>query len=472
MKTKTIIGLEIHVELSTDTKMFCSCKNEFGAVPNTNVCPICLGHPGTLPRMNKRAVEYAIMAGLAFNCKIRNEQKVDRKKYFYPDLVKGYQLTQFDKPYAYEGYLELSSGKHINIREIHMEEDTGKSNHNEDDTVLMDYNRAGVPLIEIVTDPDISSPEEAREFVETLASTLKFLDVSDCIMAEGSMRVDVNVNIKDEDSGLRTEIAEIKNINSIKAIENALSYEVKRQTELLEKSEVGVKETRRWDDIELKTIHMRNKEVGNDYRFSADGDIPDIYLSDEFIENIKENLPELPSKKQARYMKDFNLSEYDANLLSHDRNLASLFEETEKFVNDPNTTANWILTELSRRLNEAEQTAEEMNLSVENFAKLINLAKNNKINNNVAKKLLREIYTSNEDPEKLAEERNLLQISDSSFLEDVVKEVLDENPQSIEDIKNGKDRAFGFLVGQAMKKTKGKGNPQEINKLLKEKIGE
>ena len=472
MKTKTIIGLEIHVELSTDTKMFCSCKNEFGAVPNTNVCPICLGHPGTLPLMNKRAVEYAVMAGLAFNCRIRNEQKVDRKKYFYPDLVKGYQLTQFEKPYAYEGYLELASGKHINIREIHMEEDTGKSNHNDDDTVLMDYNRAGVPLIEIVTDPDINSPEEAREFVETLAATLKFLDVSDCIMAEGSMRVDVNVNIKDEESGLRTEIAEIKNINSIRAIENALTYEVERQTELLKNNETGTKETRRWDDIELKTIHMRNKEVGNDYRFSADGDIPDIYLSDEFIEEIRENLPELPSKKQERYIKEYKLSEYDANLLSHDRNLSELFEKTNKIVEDSNTTANWILTELSRRLNEAEETADQMNLSVENFAKLINLAKENKVNNNVAKKLLREIYTNNEDPEKLAEERNLLQISDSSFLEDIVNEVLEENPQSIEDIKNGKDRAFGFLVGQAMKKTKGKGNPQEINKLLKEKIGE
>ncbi|WP_296128391.1 Asp-tRNA(Asn)/Glu-tRNA(Gln) amidotransferase subunit GatB [uncultured Anaerococcus sp.] len=472
MKTKTIIGLEIHVELSTETKMFCSCKNEFGAIPNTNVCPICLGHPGTLPAMNERAVELAVMAGLAFNCKIRNDQKVDRKKYFYPDLVKGYQLTQFDKPYAYEGYLELASGKHINIREIHMEEDTGKSNHNDDDTVLMDYNRAGVPLIEIVTDPDISSPEEAREFVETLASTLKFLKVSDCIMAEGSMRVDVNVNLKDEDTGLRTEIAEIKNINSIKAIENALEFEVKRQRDLLENNQTGDKETRRWDDIKLETIHMRNKEVGNDYRFSADGDIPDIYLSDEYISDVAKNLPELPKDKEKRYIAEYGLSAYDANLLSHDRNLAKLFEETNILVKDANTSANWILTELSRRLNEAEETADQMKLSVENFAKLINLAKDNKINNNVAKKLLREIYLSNEDPEVLAQERNLLQISDSSYLEEIVDEVLSENPESIEDIKNGKDRAFGFLVGQAMKKTKGKGNPQEINKLLKEKIGE
>ena len=353
-----------------------------------------------------------------------------------------------------------------------MEEDTGKSNHNDDDTVLMDYNRAGVPLIEIVTDPDISSPEEAREFVETLASTLKFLKVSDCIMAEGSMRVDVNVNLKDEDTGLRTEIAEIKNINSIKAIENALEFEVKRQRDLLENNQTGDKETRRWDDIKLETIHMRNKEVGNDYRFSADGDIPDIYLSDEYINDVAKNLPELPKDKEKRYIAEYGLSAYDANLLSHDRNLAKLFEETNILVKDANTSANWILTELSRRLNEAEETADQMKLSVENFAKLINLAKDNKINNNVAKKLLREIYLSNEDPEVLAQERNLLQISDSSYLEEIVDEVLSENPESIEDIKNGKDRAFGFLVGQAMKKTKGKGNPQEINKLLKEKIGE
>lgn len=472
MKTKTIIGLEIHVELATETKMFCSCKNEFGQVPNTNVCPICLGHPGTLPQMNEKAVEFAVMAGLAFNCDIRHDQKMDRKKYFYPDLVKGYQITQFDKPYATNGYLTLESGKKIRIAEIHMEEDTGKSNHDENNATLMDYNRAGVPLIEIVSEPDMSSPDEAREYVETLASTLRFLGVSDCIMAQGSMRVDVNINIENLENGQRTAIAEIKNINSIKAIENALAFEEKRQIVLLEDGEVGVKETRRWDDELAETIHMRNKEVGNDYRFSAEGDIPLIELTDDFIEHVKESLPELPGQKEERYIKDLSLSKYDANLLANDRELADLFENTNAIVNDPNTCANWILSELSRRLNEFEQSPSEMKLSVENFSKLILLAKENKVNNNVAKKLLREIYESNEDPEKLAEERNLLQISDSSFLEEVVDEVLSENPESIEDIRGGKDRAFGFLVGQAMKKTKGKGNPQEINKLLREKIGE
>lgn len=472
MTTKTIIGLEIHVELATNTKMFCSCKNEFGAVPNTHVCPVCLGHPGALPVVNKKAVELAITAGLAFNCDIAKDQKMDRKKYFYPDLTKGYQITQFDKPFATNGYIELKNGKKIGLIEIHMEEDTGKSNHDEENRALMDYNRAGVPLIEIVTKPDINSPDEAREFVETLASTLKFLEISDCIMAQGSMRVDVNINMVDEETGKKTAISEIKNMNSIKSIENALAFEEERHRELLANGESGIKETRRWDDEKLQTIHMRDKLLGNDYRFSVDGDIPEIKLEDSFIDNLKNNLPELPSKKEKRYTEEYSLSDYDANLLANDRNLANLFEETNEIVKDPKIVANWILTELSRRLNESAISADQMNLSIENFAKLINLAKANKVNNNVAKKLLREIFESNEDPEKLAEDRNLLQISDSNFLEEVVDEVLAENPESIEDIKNGKDRAFGYLVGQAMKKTKGKGNPVEINALLKEKIGE
>lgn len=472
MNTKTIIGLEIHVELATKTKMFCACANEFGAIPNTNVCPVCLGHPGALPVMNKRAVELALTAGMAFNCQIDRNQKMDRKKYFYPDLTKGYQITQYDKPFAKEGYVELSNGKKIGLIEIHMEEDTGKSNHDEDGKVLMDYNRAGVPLIEIVTKPEMNSPEEAREFVETLASNLRFLGVSDCIMAEGSMRCDVNINIVDLDNNIKTNIAEIKNINSIKAIENALEYEQKRQIELLAKGETGVKETRRWDDELLETVHMRLKETGNDYRFAIDGDIPEISISEEYLKEIKDKIPELPKNKLQRYINDYKMSEYDASQLANDRELAGLFERTNQIVNDPKITANWILSELSRRLNETEKSPSTMQLSVENFAKLINLAKDNKINNNVAKKLLRDIFESNEDPEKLAKERNLLQISDSNFLASIVDEVLSENKESIEDIKNGKDRAFGYLVGQAMKKTKGKGNPQEINALLKEKIGE
>lgn len=472
MNTRTIIGLEIHVELSTQTKMFCSCKNEFGAIPNTNTCPTCLGHPGSLPLVNKEAVRYAIMAGLAFNCDINTSMKMDRKKYFYPDLVKGYQITQQDEPYAVGGFIELKDGKKIRLNHIHMEEDTAKSNHDEDNATLMDYNRAGLPLIEIVSEPDLSSGKEAREFVEKLAQTLRFLDVSDCIMAQGSMRCDVNINIEDTDSKRRTQISEIKNLNSMKAIEDALDFEIDRHRKLLDQGDTGVKETRRWDDLSQTTISMRTKESANDYRFSIEADIPRIELEQSFIDDIKNSLPELPEQKEERYVKEYKLSEYDANLLSNDRKLASLFEETNEKVKNPKEVSNWILTELSRRLNEFDIEADEMNLSVENFSKLIKLVIDNKINNNVGKKLLREIFESNEDPEKLAKERNLLQINDEDFLEDVVKEVLEENPQSIEDIKNGKDRAFGFLVGQGMKKTKGKANPRQLNSLLKERIGE
>ena len=472
MKTRTIIGLEIHVELSTKTKMFCSCKNEFGAIPNTNTCPTCLGHPGTLPLINKEAVRYAIRAGLAFDCDIRESMKMDRKKYFYPDLVKGYQITQQDEPYAVGGHITLSDGDEIRLNSIHMEEDTAKSNHDENNNTLMDYNRAGLPLIEIVTEPDLKSAKQAREFVEKLSQTLRFLDVSDCIMAEGQMRCDVNINLENLESGKRTAISEIKNLNSIKAIEDALLFETQRHKKMLESDEKSVKETRRWDDVSQTTILMRTKETANDYRFSIEADIPRIELTKSFIEDIRNNLPELPKEKTKRYMDQYKLPEYDASLLANDRKLASLFERTNEIVNNPKEVSNWILTELSRRLNESEIEADQMNLSVENFSKLINLSLENKINNQVGKKLLREIFESNEDPEKLAKEKNLLQINDEDLLEDVVKEVLEENPQSIEDIKNGKDRAFGFLVGQCMKKTKGKANPQQVNALLKERIGE
>ena len=401
MKTRTIIGLEIHVALSTQTKMFCSCKNEFGAIPNTNTCPVCLGHPGALPVINKEAVEYAVKAAHAFHCDIREDMKMDRKKYFYPDLVKGYQITQQDEPYAVGGYIELESGKKVRLNSIHMEEDTAKSNHDENGATLMDYNRSSVPLIEIVSEPDMATPAETKEFVETLASTLRFLDVSDCIMAQGSMRCDVNINMVDEESGLKTNISEIKNLNSIKAIEDAIVFEQKRHTQMLENKETGVHETRRWDDASSETKSMRQKESGNDYRFSVEGDIPRIHLDRSYIDKVKEDLPELPKEKEARYMKEYKLSEYDANLLANDREMASLFEKTNDLVKNPEVTANWILSELSRRLNESDIRPSQMNLSVENFAKLIKLADENKINNNVAKKLLREIFESDKDWPKI-----------------------------------------------------------------------
>lgn len=469
---KTIIGLEIHVELATKTKMFCSCQNVFGQAPNTVVCPVCLGHVGTLPRINEKAVEYAIKAGLSFDCEIRKNMKFDRKKYFYPDLTKGYQITQQDEPIATNGFLEIESDgglKKVRIERIHMEEDTGKSTHTDDGHTLLDYNRAGVPLIEIVSRPDMSSAEEARQFLENLRQRLRFIGVSDVKMEEGSLRCDVNINIVD-DEGRKSGIAEIKNLNSFRSVVKAIEYEEKRQAEILTKGEVISKETRRWDEASLSTILMRKKDEKTDYRFTVDSDLPRLVLSEEYIKSIKDTLPELPNAKKARYIDEYKLSQYDADVLSQNKEIANLFEQTLQSINDPTLVSNWIQTEIMRRLKEYEIDASEMKLSISNFAKLLKLVKDEKISNNTGKKVLREIFDTNQDPEKLVEEKGLIQVSDSSFLDNLVKEVLDENPQSIEDFKAGKDRALGYLMGQIMKKSKGKANPQQVNKMLKEEL--
>lgn len=473
MNLKTLIGLEIHVELSTKTKMFCGCKNEFGQVPNTNVCPICLGHPGALPHMNKEALKYAIMAGLAFDCDIANEFKMDRKKYFYPDLVKGYQITQEDQPLCTNGHIELKSstkGKKVRIRRIHIEEDTGKSIHNESGNTLMDYNRAGVPLIEIVSEPDMSTPDEAREFLETLRERIKYLKISDVKMSEGSLRCDVNINVYDEDSDFKTKISEIKNLNSFKSVSKALVYEQERHIQLAKENKIGEKETRRWDEDTQTTIVMRHKEEGNDYRFSVEGDIPKTYVEQSYIEEIKNNLPELPQMRKERFMNEYKIDEYDADILTRNGYLADYYEEVVKISNDPVQSSNWLLGDVLRQVNENEIEVEEMNMSAENLAKLIKLSSAKKINNQTAKKVLREMFNENFDPEVYVKEKGLLQVDDDNLLQQIVDEVVAENPESIESIRNGKDRAIGFLVGQCMKKSKGKGNPQKFNELIKEKI--
>lgn len=469
---KTIIGLEIHVELSTNTKMFCSCKNVFGQAPNTVVCPVCLGHVGALPRVNKRAVEYAVKAGLAFDCDISKNMKFDRKKYFYPDLTKGYQITQQDEPIAKDGFLEIESDhglKKVRIERIHMEEDTGKSTHTDDGHTLLDFNRAGVPLIEIVSKPDMSSAEEARQFLENLRQRLRYIGVSDVKMEEGSLRCDVNINIVD-DEGRRSGIAEIKNLNSFRSVVRAIEYEEKRQAEDLAKGELSTKETRRWDEESQSTILMRKKDETTDYRFSVDSDLPRLVLSEDFIKEVRDNLPELPNAKKKRYIKEYKLTEYDADVLSQDKEIADLFEAAIKEVKDPTLVANWIQTDIMRRLKEYEIDASEMKLSIKNFSKLLKLVQDGKISNNSAKKVLREIFDTDEDPEKVVEEKGLAQVSDASFLEGLVEEVLNENPQSIEDFKAGKDRALGYLMGQIMKKSKGKANPQQVNAMLKEEL--
>lgn len=474
MAYKTIIGLEIHVELKTKTKMFCHCKNEFGEEANTNVCPICLGLPGALPQVNEEAINYAIKAGLAMNCKIHQHTRFDRKSYFYADLVKGYQITQDELPLCYEGYVNIEdedgNDKKIRLIRIHVEEDTGKSLHTDKGETLLDYNRSGVPLIEIVTYPDMNSAKEAREFLEKLKATVIYLGVSDGKMEEGSLRCDVNVNVVDTETGIKTNISEIKNIGSFRGVEKAIDFEVSRHIALLEKGENTKKETRRWDELKGESILMREKIKANDYRYAPDGDIPPMDISDEMIDAVRKEMPELPDEKVARLMKDYGISKDDAKTLSLDVSLANYYEELAKKVGDNALALNWLLGDVLRRLKEDNKSVDQMPFAIEDLEKLLTLVKTNKINNNAGKKVLQEMFKAPEDPESIVKRLGLVQVTDEGAIEAVVDKVLEANPQSIEDFKNGKSRAFGFLVGQVMKEMKGKGNPQIINELLNKKL--
>ncbi|WP_294795746.1 Asp-tRNA(Asn)/Glu-tRNA(Gln) amidotransferase subunit GatB [uncultured Fenollaria sp.] len=474
MAYKTIIGLEIHVELKTKTKMFCHCKNEFGEEANTNVCPICLGLPGALPQVNEEAINYAIKAGLAMNCNIHQHTRFDRKSYFYADLVKGYQITQDELPLCYEGYVNIEdedgNDKKIRLIRIHVEEDTGKSLHTDKGETLLDYNRSGVPLIEIVTYPDMNSAKEAREFLEKLKATVIYLGVSDGKMEEGSLRCDVNVNVVDTETGVKTNISEIKNIGSFRGVEKAIDFEVSRHIALLEKGENTKKETRRWDELKGESILMREKIKANDYRYAPDGDIPPMDISDEMIDAVRKEMPELPDEKVARLMKDYGVSKDDAKTLSLDVSLANYYEELAKKVGDNALALNWLLGDVLRRLKEDNKSVDQMPFAIEDLEKLLTLVKTNKINNNAGKKVLQEMFKAPEDPEAIVKRLGLVQVTDEGAIEAVVDKVLEANPQSIEDFKNGKSRAFGFLVGQVMKEMKGKGNPQIINELLNKKL--
>lgn len=474
MAYKTIIGLEIHVELKTKTKMFCHCKNEFGEEANTNVCPICLGLPGALPQVNEEAINYAIKAGLAMNCNIHQHTRFDRKSYFYADLVKGYQITQDELPLCYEGYVNIEdedgNDKKIRLIRIHVEEDTGKSLHTDKGETLLDYNRSGVPLIEIVTYPDMNSAKEAREFLEKLKATVIYLGVSDGKMEEGSLRCDVNVNVANTETGVKTNISEIKNIGSFRGVEKAIEFEVSRHIALLEKGENTKKETRRWDELKGESILMREKIKVNDYRYAPDGDIPPMDISDEMIDAVRKEMPELPDEKVARLMKDYGISKDDAKTLSLDVSLANYYEELAKKVGDNALALNWLLGDVLRRLKEDNKSVDQMPFAIEDLEKLLTLVKTNKINNNAGKKVLQEMFKAPEDPEAIVKRLGLVQVTDEGAIEAVVDKVLEANPQSIEDFKNGKSRAFGFLVGQVMKEMKGKGNPQIINELLNKKL--
>ncbi len=469
-----IVGLEVHAELSTKTKIFCSCPTEFGAEPNTHVCPVCMALPGALPVLNEKVVEYAVKAGLATNCEIEKNSKNDRKNYFYPDLPKSYQISQFDKPLCNHGYIEIEDDngnpKKIRILRIHIEEDAGKLNHNEFGAgSLVDLNRAGVPLIEIVSEPDFRSTGEVDRYLKKLKSILQYIDVSDCKMQEGSYRADVNVSVhkKGEPFGTRTEM---KNINSFKSITRLIDYEKERQIYELEHGNTIEQETRRWDDLEGRTFSMRNKEDSQDYRYFPEPDLVAIKLSDEYIENIRKELPEMPESRKERYMNKYGLSEKDSNSITASKYLSDFFEKAGEIANDYKSVCNWLNSDIARILNEKEMEPEEIPFTAEELAEMVTLINKGTISTSIGKKVLDELFENPRMPSKIIEEKGWVQISDEGAIKEVVLKVLAENAQSVADYKAGKDRALGFLVGQAMKQTKGKANPKMLNEMFIEEL--
>ena len=470
-----VIGLEVHAELSTKTKIFCSCPVEFGAEPNTHTCPVCTAMPGALPVLNEKVVEYAVKAGLATNCEISRNSKNDRKNYFYPDLPKSYQISQFDQPLCEKGYIEieLENGekKKIRLTRIHIEEDAGKLNHNEfGEGSLVDLNRAGVPLIEIVSEPDIRSAKEAEEYLRKLKSILEYIEVSDCKMQEGSLRADVNISVRKKGAkefGIRHEM---KNMNSFRSIVRAIEYEADNQIDTIEDGGVITQETLRWDDVSGKTFSMRDKEDAQDYRYFPDPDLVAIKLSEEYIEDIKNNLPELPESRRTRYISEFGLSEKDSDMLTNSKYLSNMFENAEKQCKNAKAVANWLLSDVSRILNEKELEPDQIPFTADNLAKMISLIDKGTISSAIAKKVLEELFENPKDPEEIIKEKGWIQISDEGAIKEVVMKILEANPQSVADFKAGKDKALGFLVGQAMKETKGKANPQMLNKMFLEEL--
>ena len=469
---ETVIGLEVHVELATKTKIFCGCTTEFGGSPNTHCCPVCTGMPGTLPVLNKQVVEFAIAAGLATNCTITQNCKFDRKNYFYPDLPKAYQVSQLYLPICRDGGIEIEVGgvkKTIGIHEIHMEEDAGKLVHDEwDDCTLVDYNRCGVPLIEIVSDPDMRSADEVIAYLEKLKLILQYLGVSDCKMQEGSLRADINLSIREvgaPEFGTRTEM---KNMNSFKAIARAIEGERKRQIEVLEYGKKVNQETRRWDDNKETSFAMRSKEDAQDYRYFPEPDLVPIEISDEWLDTVKKRQPELRDEKMARYETEYDIPEYDASLITSSKKLADIFEATVAICNKPKEVSNWLMVETMRLLKEHEMEPENIVFTPENLAKLIGLIDAGSINRTVAKEVFEVVFAENVDPESYVKEKGLLIVNDEGELRKTIEEIIASNPQSVEDYHNGKTKAMGFLVGQTMKAMKGKADPGMINTIVLE----
>ena len=469
---ETVIGLEVHVELATKTKIFCACSTAFGGAPNTHTCPVCTGQPGSLPVLNKQVVEYAVAVGLATNCTITQYSKFDRKNYFYPDNPQNYQISQLYLPICRNGSVEIETAngkKNVRIHEIHMEEDAGKLVHDEwEDVSIVDYNRSGVPLIEIVSEPDMRSAEEVIAYLETLRQTIQYLGASDCKLNEGSMRADVNISVREVGAkkfGTRTEM---KNLNSFKAIAHAIEGERERQIELLEMGRKVVQETRRWDDNKESSHAMRSKEDAQDYRYFPEPDLVPIVVSDEWIAQIKAKQPELRPQKLARYKKEYDIPEYDAKILTESKHMADIFEAATKLCGKPKKVSNWLMVETMRLLKDNEMDADEINFSPVNLAKLVDLVDAGTINSSVAKEVFEKIFSDDIDPEQYVEENGLKSMNDEGELKATIQAVIDANPQAVEDYHNVKKKAIGALVGQTMKATKGKANPAVVNKLLME----
>ena len=469
---ETVIGLEVHVELSTATKIFCGCPTEFGSAPNTHICPVCTGMPGALPVLNRQVVEYALKIGLAANCKVNQYCRFDRKNYFYPDNPQNYQISQLYLPICYGGWVEIettSGKKKIRIHEMHMEEDAGKLIHDDwEDCSLVDYNRSGVPLVEIVSEPDMRSAEEVVAYLEKLKMLCQYLGVSDCKLEEGSMRADVNLSVREVGStslGTRTEM---KNLNSLKAITHAIEGERERQIELLEAGKTILQETRRWDENKESSYAMRSKEDAKDYRYFPDPDLQPVVISDAWIETLKREQPEFQEEREKRYQKQYGISEYDAGLLTQSRQMAELFEQTAELCKEPKKAANWLMGEGLRLMKEWKMEPENLQVTPAHLAALIQSVEQGMISQKNAKQVFAQILKEDVEPEVYMKEQGLLIELDSRVLETAVREVLQEHTGTVEEYRNGKEKVLGFLVGQVMRKMKGKANPGKVNQMLKE----
>ena len=471
-KYETVIGLEVHVELHTNSKIFCGCSTEFGAPANTHTCPICLGHPGVLPVLNRQAVDYAMKAAMALNCTIADRSKFDRKNYFYPDSPKAYQISQYDQPIGEHGWIDIEVNgetKRIGITRLHLEEDAGKLTHIDGGYAsLVDFNRVGTPLVEIVSEPEISSPEEARIYLEKIRAIMQYCEVSDVKMEEGSLRCDANISLRpygQKEFGTR---AELKNMNSFRGVQKGMEYEEFRQAEILDDGDLVVQETRRWDEGQGKTISMRGKEQAHDYRYFPDPDLVTLHIDSEWKQRIRETIPELPDARKERYSTEYGLPSYDAAVITASKPLADFFEESLKYTEDAKSVSNWIMGDLLGYLNSSNLELSEVKVTGQGLGEMIGLIEKGTISNKIAKTVFKEMLENGKLPQQIVEEQGLVQISDEGAILSIVEQVVAANPQSIEDYNAGKQKAIGFLVGQVMKESKGKANPALVNKLLVE----